>query len=387
MLPHYPVMSPGVAKMPGQVKVLVLAQTPPPYHGQAVILDKLVRAPFERIRIYHVRMAFSRSLRSMGRFEARKVTHLLRIICRALFVRFRHGVRILYYPPAGPTRNAVLRDIALLLALRGFFTKTIFSFHAAGVSEFLERQPRWLKFLAVRAYAQPDGAIELSRLLPADGEYFGAKAVRIIPNGVEDAAARLPRDHTRQEGDELRVLYVGFISDWKGSMELLEAVRQLRTRHANLRLTLIGEFISADVERRAKAFCEQHDLGNVVYFAGALVGDEKWDCFRRGDVLCMPSYHPSEGLPVVILEAMMWGLPVVATRWGGIPDLVTDGVTGLLVPVRDPSALAKALDVLFTDDALRRRMGACGRRAFLERLTLERHLRDTEEFLLEVAAA
>ena len=368
---------------PGEVKILVVAQTPPPYHGQAVILDKLVHAPFEQIRIYHVRMAFSSSMRSIGRFEARKLFHLLQVIARALYVRFRHRVHILYYPPAGPTRNAVLRDIAILLVLRPFFNKTIFTFHAAGVSVFLRRQPRWLRFLAERAYADPDGAIQLSRLLPSDPKHFGAKAVRVLPNGIEDVAGQLLRDHTPR--DELGVLYVGFISELKGVMGLLEAVRQLRPKHPMLRLTLMGEALSSDAERQAKAFCEQHDLGDTVRFAGVLVGDRKWECFRRADVLCMPSHHPSEGLPVVILEAMMFGLPVIATRWGGMPDLVDDGVTGLLVPVRDPGALAGALDLLLTDEALRRRMGERGRAVFLERYTVERHLRASGEFLLEVA--
>jgi glycosyltransferase involved in cell wall biosynthesis len=149
----------------------------------------------------------------------------------------------------------------------------------------------------------------------------------------------------------------------------------------------MGAFVSADAERRAKGFCERHGLGDVVSFAGTCVGAAKWEYYGAADIFCLPSYHESEALPVVVLEAMMFELPVVATRWRGIPDLVSDGITGMLVPVRDPNALAKALDVLLADRLLRRSMGARARTIFLERFTLERHLRDTEEFLVEVAGA
>ena len=81
---------------------------------------------------------------------------------------------------------------------------------------------------------------------------------------------------------------------------------------------------------------------------------------------------------MVLLEAMQFGLPVVATRWRGIPSVVADGVNGYLVPVRDSATLADRLARLLRDEALARRMGAAGRRAYEERFTLERFHRDLQ---------
>jgi glycosyltransferase involved in cell wall biosynthesis len=83
----------------------------------------------------------------------------------------------------------------------------------------------------------------------------------------------------------------------------------------------------------------------------------------------------------------MFGLPVVATRWRGIPAVVDDGVTGFLVPVRDPAALALALEQLILDAGLRQSLGAAGRRKYLEEFTIDRHLERLEEFLWHLADA
>jgi len=88
-----------------------------------------------------------------------------------------------------------------------------------------------------------------------------------------------------------------------------------------------------------------------------------------------------EGLPRSTIEAMMAGLPVVATRVGGVPELVEDGGTGFLVPPRDPNALAEALQRLIADPELRRRMGQAGREKALKEFTLDRMLRETEDVI------
>lgn len=91
-----------------------------------------------------------------------------------------------------------------------------------------------------------------------------------------------------------------------------------------------------------------------------------------------------EGLPYTIIEAMMSGLPVVATRVGGVPELVENEVTGFIVPPKNPQALAKGLQRLLDDPELRHRMGQLGREKALREFTLDRMLRETERVYEEV---
>ena len=120
-------------------------------------------------------------------------------------------------------------------------------------------------------------------------------------------------------------------------------------------------------------------------FRGVLTGREKLAAYARADVLCFPTFFESETFGLVLLEAMSFGLPVVATRWRGIPSIVDDGVTGFLAGVRDPDAVAERLLRLARDPALRERIGAAARRKFLREYTIDRHLARMAAMFREVA--
>jgi glycosyltransferase involved in cell wall biosynthesis len=364
-------------------RILIVGQTPPPYGGQALMIQELVHAEFQTIRTYHVRMGFSDSMSALGRVGLRKVLHLVSVIRRALQLRFRYGIEVLYYPPAGPTPAAILKDIALLLALRPFFRRVVFHFHAAGISDFLRSKPAPVRLLVRAAYGRPDAAIQNSRLAPADAAFFCARSTSIVPNGLADVA---PANATqpRSRGGTVRVLFVGAVSEIKGTMLLLEATRELAARRSDFSVCFMGEFISRSYERRVRRYCRESGIHEVVSFLGLRIGDAKWEVFRDSDILCLPSFLESFGN--VLVEAMMFRLPVVATPVGGIPDIVDHEVTGLLSD-HSPSALAGALERLIADRGLRETMGRAGRQRYLGRFTLERHLGRMEEALRDVAAS
>jgi glycosyltransferase involved in cell wall biosynthesis len=118
--------------------------------------------------------------------------------------------------------------------------------------------------------------------------------------------------------------------------------------------------------------------------AGQLTGDSKWSEFESTDVFCFPSHYESESSGLVIIEAMQFGIPVIASRWRGIPEIVQDGRTGFLIPPHDPNALAQHLKVLVDRPELRLRMGNAARQAYLERHTINKYLETIEMALLTV---
>jgi glycosyltransferase involved in cell wall biosynthesis len=365
-------------------RVLIVGQTPPPYMGQALMIRDLVEARFTRIQTYHVRMRFSDSMSEMGRANARKLLHLGSVIRLALQLRHRYQIPVLYYPPAGPTPAAVVRDMVILSALRPFFSKVIFHFHGTGLSDYLESRSPVFRSLAKAAYGRPDAAIQPSALASSDGEYVGARQIIFIPNGLADSA--LPYLNGRHGAeDKVRVLFVGGISDMKGAMLLLKAAQELNKRRSDFTIWLMGQFVSDAYERQVRAFCRDNDLEQVVTFLGLQVDDDKWRYFQRASILCLPSFLESFGN--VLVEAMMFELPVVATRVGGVPDVVEPGRTGILLADHNPAELAAALEALIVDASLRRSMGVQGRRRYLERFTLDTHLQRMETFLYDVASS
>jgi glycosyltransferase involved in cell wall biosynthesis len=100
-------------------------------------------------------------------------------------------------------------------------------------------------------------------------------------------------------------------------------------------------------------------------------------------IFCLSSHL--EGLGTSLLDAMAFGLPVVATAAGGIPEAVDDGVSGRIVPPRDPTALADALADVLSDEERRKTLGAAGRRLFLQRFTADRMVEETLRVVEEIA--
>ena len=171
---------------------------------------------------------------------------------------------------------------------------------------------------------------------------LGAREVRVVPEGVAlpDAAA--------EPEEPPHVLYVGRLSEEKGLRELVEATHDLPR-------VIVGDGPLRDLVPDAVGFVPRRELGPY---------------YERAAVVACPSRR--EGYGVVAREAMAHGRPVVATAVGGLVDAVEDGVTGVLVPPRDPGELRSALERLLGDAELRRRLGVTGRAVARERFSWQR---------------
>lgn len=372
------------------MSVVVVGQTPPPFHGQSVMIQHALRGVYDGVRLHHVRVAFARSIADIGRARAGKLVHLVGVILRIAWARVRFGARVLYYHPAGPSRLPVYRDIALLLSTRWMFRATVLHFHAGGVSELYPALGRVTRWLYRRAYFGADVGIRTSELAPDDPGRLCARHRVVVANGVPDLSATARRARSpRPPGEPPTVLYVGHLWESKGLPVLIEAAGALVRQGFRFRVEVVGEYPSAEVEERTRRMIDDHALEQVVVLRGLLSGAERLGAYARADMFCFPSFYEAETFGVVLLEAMQFGLPVVATRWRGIPSIVTDGVTGYLVPVRDSATLADRLARLLSDEALARRMGAEGRAVYEERFTLERFHRDLQAVfdLLRTAVA
>jgi glycosyltransferase involved in cell wall biosynthesis len=193
--------------------------------------------------------------------------------------------------------------------------------------ELARRAPR----LARRVLRGARLVIAASTELAEQACALGARDVRVIPSGVD-----LPAE-VRPEAEPAEVLYAGRLSVEKGVLELVEAAE-------GMNLVVAGDGPLRERVPSARGF---------------LPHDELLDLYARAAVVVCPSRR--EGFGVACLEAMAHARPVVATRVGGLRDLVVDEETGLVVPPADSAALRAALQRLLDDPALRRRLGDAGR--------------------------
>lgn len=368
------------------VRVLTVGQTPPPYRGAPIMLDYLLHNPMRGVDLRHMRIELSADDSQVGKFRWTKLYRLLLFIMRILYARIVLRPQVLYYAPAGFPRTTILRDAAVLCAVRPFFSKTVLHFHTCGYHELYTQLPGWQRWLFRRGIFHADGAIRLSTLAPDNGQNLCARQEYVVPNGVDDlgrdiASTRIARPIT--EHAPLTVLFVAALSESKGLWVLIDACAKMVNQGIPVRLHVMGRFDDGDFEAGTHRKVAMLKLNSTVRFLGELGGAAKIAAFAEADVLCHPTFH--DAFPLVIVEAMACGLPVVATRWTSIPTIVDDGKTGYLVEPHNSDAAADRLACLSKDAELRVRMGAAGRRKFLREFTMTRHLERMRGVFLDVA--
>lgn len=346
------------------------------------MIERILQGNYSRVQMFHARMGFSKQMSDVGKIQAKKLWQLIAVISKIVFLRFKHHATTLYYPPAGPDKIPMYRDFAILICTRWLFKKTIFHFHAGGMSEVYADLPKFYRLLFRIAYYHPDGSIMLSELNPKDGEALLSRNIFIIPYGIED---NFPSTKPKRISGKARILFAGVLRESKGVCVLIDAISILRDQGIECEVTFVGQFESHAFEERVRMDLETRDLADRVHFAGVLTGSAKWQAFSEAHIFCYPTFFESETFGLVVLEAMQSRLPVVATNWRGVPSLVREGETGFIVQARASGPLAERLMILCRDPYTAKLMGEKGRDLYLSDYALELFHRRMEDALCEVA--
>ena len=245
------------------------------------------------------------------------------------------------------------------------------------VTTFYGVELRWVKtampyfkrFLAWAA-RRSDRVVAISSYTADEVRELADVPIDVIPytTSLPEPGARAQR---RSAGGSFTVLFVGRLVERKGVHHLVDAISALPS-DVDARLVIVGdgpERASLEARIRAKG------LDGRIALRGRVSDAALQDAYASADAVVLPAVvdrrGDTEGLGVVLLEAMNYGVPVVASEIGGITDIVEDGVSGLLVPPGDAAALAEALARVARDPALAARLGEAGRRRLHARFTWE----------------
>ena len=356
------------------LSILIFAHVPPPHHGQSYMVAQLLaelRAYPDEVRVFHVDSRVSSSLEEVGRMQLGKVWRMLLHCGQAIRLRLRHGAMVFYYVPAPAQKGALLRDWLVMTLCRPFFRRRlILHWHAVGLGRWLASGEAGLstRWFSRRALGGADLSLVLARSVADDANVFHPKQTRILPNGIPDPCpdfdrvvlpARLTRARDQANG-VFRVLFMAHCTPEKGLYDALagamDAQSQLHATGSSTRiyLTVAGQFLRAE-ERRAfldtvarLAAGRPADSGPPpeVECVGFAAGGAKDRLLRESDCFCFPTYYPNEVMPVSLIEAMAYGLPIVASRWRAIPEMLPASGSFLVDPHRSDevaTALCAAL--------------------------------------------
>ena len=246
--------------------------------------------------------------------------------------------------------------LALIGCRRG--TRIVSTFYGADLA--LARKSSALIALLRKIVSRSDAVTAISRHTGQTLTDLSGVEPAIIPYGIDMAPKSA--DAPDRTTELFEALTVGRLIERKGQAVLVKAMAQIAARRDDVHLTIVGE---GQERPRLESLIDRLGLGHCVRLAGRVSDEELEQAYARCDLFVLPAIVDSagdtEGLGMVLLEAMRYEKPVIASDIGGITDIVTDAETGLLVPPSDVDALANAIERLLDDRDLAERLGRQGR--------------------------
>ncbi len=363
----------GASSIVGEIELLIIGPTPPPFHGVAVAIQTLLQSDVvRRFRTRHLDLADRRGIQHVNKPDLHDVLlfgrQWLKLVGMLISARPRVSYLVLSQSTIGFLRDslliwpAYLRGSHIVLHLHGGNFREWF----LGRSWFMQTYVKVVLWRVTRAIVlgeslkhQFDGLIDRHR-------------IAVVPNGIDWSSADVGRSVPRS-GSRFRVLHLSTLSHLKGALVLLQAVPFVVHQRKDVEFVFAGPWSHAEDKQWADSFIRQHKLETYVSFSGQVDGAEKRTLFDSADIFVFPGVQ-QEGQPLVVLEAMAAGIPVLFTDRGCLRDTVPDGEAGLEVPIGDPHQLADRLLWLLDHPEKMTVMGACARERYETLYTKERHI-------------
>ena len=286
---------------------------------------------------------------SKSRKAAFFISAIVATLCRLIFnhvdIVHVHGGNIV----------SLKRKLVFLKLAAFFRTKTIYHHHGGNLLPEINRlSPRW-KSVIREQLLKVNLIICLSNTLKRQlDDAMPGVTCKVIPNGVN--IPDIHRDYFIERGKTLNLAFMGLIHRNKGVFDLIDATKRLTNSGYDVRLLVCGSGDVGSLQKRVR----RKNMEDTVSYCGYLSGKQKDAFFRKADIFALPSY--SEAMPVVILEAMAYALPVVSTRVGAIPELIDNNVNGYLVEPGNMDSLFTCLVNLVSDPAKREIFGKNGKK-------------------------
>lgn len=345
-------------------KILFLLHTPPPVHGSSMVGkwikdSKLINITF---RCGYINLLASRKVSENGIVTFSKIFNFI-VIFLKLFISLLKSKPDICYLALTTTGVAFYRDVLLVGLLRLFRVKRLYHLHNKGVGRI--QNSKISVFFLSFVFKGAD-VILLSKYLYSDIQnYVQERNIHICPNGIPEIEKKKLKT---KNSEQINILFLSNLIASKGVYELLEVCSLLKISGYSFFCDFIGS--EGDINRlQFDEEVKRLDIQDVVKYHGPKYGTEKQKFYYEADMFIHPTMN--DCFPLVILEAMQFSIPVISTFEGGIPDIVVNNTTGLLVQPGNTDELYDKVKLLLLDKDLRDKMGVEGRFRYENKFTIE----------------
>ena len=308
-------------------RICFLAQFPPPIHGLSKAVETLYNSnlnrkyEFEKIDISDNRK-FLKTLLSVIKSKAD-----------------------LFYLTISQSKGGNVRDLILMQIIRWKGSKYLIHLHGGYYRELVENGIGALQRKSnYKAIAKAQGAIVLCERFKSIFEgMISADKIFVVPNCVDNQF--VCEKTCASKNSVKRVLYLSNFNRTKGYRDVLEIANKAKAENRPYHFDFAGQFFDEEERLWFFNYVKEHNLDDYVEYHGVVSGEAKRNLLANSDIFILLTRYESEGQPISILEAMANGLAIVTTDHAGIPDMVTDGVNGIIVSSeKDYSGILKRMD-------------------------------------------
>jgi len=346
-------------------KILAIMQIPPPIHGQSM-MNKFIYDSKKINNEFYIKtipLHFTK-LDNIGSFSLLKIFFMFKYFLIILLQLTVFKPNAVYFT-LSPIGGAFYRDVLYVFLFKLFRIKIIYHLHGKGIIN--KTKDSKVNSLLYNFVFRNTNVIHLSGILFNDLKNITTNYDKFI---VENGILKNEKSNiTIKEHNIPKILYLSNIEETKGILDLINACKLLFEQRIKFELSIVGGIVKSIPKEKFMGIIE--DKQEYIKYLGPKYGKDKEDILESSDIFVFPTYYPNECFPLVVLEAMQAGLPVVSTYEGAIPDIVDDGQTGFIVKQRNVEELAEKIKILIKDTELREKMGKAGRKKFLEKYTLD----------------
>jgi len=366
-----------------QLKILYFVQLPPPVHGVSVVnkliyTSQIINKGFDT---YLLEIRFSNKINQLRRLNLHKVFQFFRLAFR--LIRSIKFIRpdIMYFSLM-PVGKGLFRDLFFVIIIKWFKITPVYHLHNKGIAR---NSDKWIMKKLYQFIFRDSYIIHLSTKL-YEHEMINLKLknvkYRIVPNGISWSKTV---EFVKHDGT-INLLYLSNLFPQKGIINLIKIFKNIESEFPDVILSIVGGFPYRQTHKQVMKLIKYNNLEKKVLLKGPKFGKNKTMEYNQADIFVFPTSFRQECFPLVILEAMQAGLPIIASDEGAIPEIIDDGINGIILRRWTVESFSEKLALLIRDSELRSKLGMNAEKKFREFYTvhhLEKNMRDfyEEEFL------
>lgn len=328
------------------INILFLGPFPPPFHGVSVADDMLLSS--DNVKNYNIHVidtAKGKSIGDIERIKFKNIKSAVYAFFQEMFILLFFKVDIVYLP-ISQNKKAFMRDSLYIKLAKIFKKKVIIHLHGGNLRNFYNKSSRLMQKYIFKTLKKINGAIVLGKSLKYifQGIIPDSK-IYVVENGIN-----FKMQKTHNKNNEIKkILYLGNLIETKGVLNIVKAIPMVIGKNNNVLFTFVGEWQNDFFKSKVMDIVINNNLEKYVKFTGVLTGTDKEKEFFESDIFLFPTYYPEEGQPLVLIEAMAAGLPIITTDKGCISEMIIHNENGIIIEKNNVEEIAVSVAELIND--------------------------------------